>query len=203
MKVKLKLILALTVVLSPVASSAGERTLSELLRKGPIVLVEDTPTGRYSQSTAVIEIDAPPERVWATLLAMDEFREFMPRVITSEVTRSNEEPDQFDVRLVYDLPGPDTEYTARMVVDRKARKIEGTWLKDDLKGSWWSWELEPLPDGRTLLLHNLCVKNFSPLLQQVDDDQETVTIGVNISSALVTVKALKRRAESVEGQARR
>ena len=35
----------------------------------------------------------------------------------------------------------------------------------------------------------------SPVAQSLEDDQQTITVGVNVSAALAAVKAIKRRAE--------
>jgi 3-deoxy-D-manno-octulosonic-acid transferase len=42
------------------------------------------------------------------------------------------------------------------------------------------------------------VKNFSAILQNVEDDQQTITLGVNVGSAVVVTGALKRRIESMQ-----
>ncbi len=57
------------------------------------------------------------------------------------------------------------------------------------------WKCEPLPDGKTLLSERVQVKNFSSILQSVEDDQQTITVGVNVSSALAATKAIKKRVE--------
>ncbi|MBX5484747.1 MAG: SRPBCC family protein [Myxococcaceae bacterium] len=190
----LKFLLAAAVLLTPALAFSQDAALAALLARGPVVLVEENAEGKFSEATAVIKIAAPVDEVWSVLLAMESFHEFVPMMIRSDITRRSD-ANTFDVRFVYDVPGPDTDYTARMRVDGKRREIHGTWLKDDLKGSTWSWRLERSGDDHCLLFHKVSVRNFSPLLQRVDDDQQTVTVGVNVSSALATVKAIKRRAE--------
>lgn len=185
--------LAAAAWLAPAVALGADQSLAPLLERGPVVLVEDAAEGGFRQATAIIEVHAPPEVVWRTLLAMDRFKEFVPKITVSDVTHRT--AASFDVHLVYDLPGPDTDYRARMVIDEAARELRGSWLEDDLRGSSWSWRVVANGPGTTLLFHTVRVKNFSPLLQQVEDDQQTVTVGVNVSSALSTVKALKRRSE--------
>lgn len=190
----LKVLLIAAAVLGPRLAFSQDAGPGALLERGPMVLVEENAKGEFSGATAVIEINAPAEQVFEVLIAMDRFSEFVPKVSTSEVTRGAD-ATTFDVHLVYDLPGPDTDYTARMSVDASKREIHGTWLRDDLRGSSWSWRVDSTGPGKCLLFHKVSVRNFSPLLQQVEDDQQTVTVGVNVSSALSTVKAIKRRAE--------
>lgn len=179
--------------LVPAICFADDGALSALLSKGPVVMVQEDDHGRFHEATAIIEIDAPADHVWRAAVAMERFKDFVPKVVTSEVRRRS--ASGFDVRFVYDIPGPDTDYTARVSVDEEAKELRATWLADDLRGSSWTWRVVPSGPNRTLLFHTVRVKNFSPLLQQVEDDEQTVTVGVNVSSALSTVKALKRRSE--------
>src|SRR4051812_2708053 len=124
-------------------------SLLPLLDKGQLVLVEQTKDGKFGTATGLMLVDAPPEKVWETLLKMDEFKSFMPKVTTSEVLRK--EKDELDVHFVLDVPGPDTDYTIRYTRDDANKTLTGSWVKGDLKGSTWFWKVEPGPGGKTLL----------------------------------------------------
>ena len=184
---------AIAVAAAVVLSQAGSDQLGPMLQRGSLVLVEDSADGKFGNCSGIVTVDAPPEKVWATVLAMDKFSDFMPKVLTSEIT--HRDTNEFDIHFVLDVPGPDTDYTIRFAVDEKKKQLKGTWLKGDLKGSTWLWRVEPGAGGKTLLTQQLAVKNFSPVLQSVEDDQQTMTIGVNVGSALAATKAVKRRAE--------
>src|SRR5438270_11262295 len=86
-----------------------------LLEKGQLVLVEPAKDGKFGTATGLMLVDAPPEKVWETLLKMEEFKQFMPKVTTSEVLRR--EKNEMDVHFVLDVPGPDTDYTIRYTRD--------------------------------------------------------------------------------------
>ncbi|MHB8876688.1 MAG: SRPBCC family protein [Myxococcaceae bacterium] len=188
-----RLLAMLPVLLTAPLALAQSDTLAPLLSRGPLVLVEEDASGKFGQATGIVQIDAPPEKVWATLLAMEKFTEYVPKVTTSEVLRR--EGNEFDVRFVLDVPGPDTDYTIRYSKDDAKREIKGSWVKGDLKGSKWLWKVEAAPGGKSLLSQQLHLKNFSSILQSVEDDQQTITVGVTVSSALAAIKAVKRRCE--------
>jgi ribosome-associated toxin RatA of RatAB toxin-antitoxin module len=168
-------------------------SMMPLLARGQLVLVEPASDGKFGSATAIVTVDAAPEKVWATLLKMEDFKEFMPKVITSEVLRR--EKNEMDFHFVIEVPGPDTDYNIRYTKDDAKMTLTGTWMKGDLKGSRWLWKVEALPDGRTLLSQQLSLKNFSSLAASVEDEQQTITVGVNVSSAIAGTKALKRRCE--------
>jgi ribosome-associated toxin RatA of RatAB toxin-antitoxin module len=168
--------------------------MGPMLDKGPMVLVEDGANGKFGSATAYVMVNAAPEKVWADLLAMEHFKDFMPKVETSEVLRRGAK--DFDVHFVLDVPGPDTDYTVRYTPDAATKTIKGNWVKGDLKGSNWVWHVEPAPGGKSLLVHKAAVKNFSSMAQSLEDSGQTITIGLNVSSVLAASKAVKKRAES-------
>jgi hypothetical protein len=100
-----------------------------------------------------------------------------------------------EFHLVIEVPGPDTDYNVRYTKDDAKRTLTGSWAKGDLKGSKWLWKVEAAPDGKTLLSQQLSLRNFSSIATSVEDEQQTITIGINVSSGIAAVKAIKRRCE--------
>ena len=182
-----------TLLTMVVLAQAQNESMMPLLARGQLVLVEPGTDGRFGSATAIVIVDAPPEKVWATLLKMEEFKDFMPKVTSSELLRR--EKNEMDLHFVIEVPGPDTDYVVRYTKDDAKQTVTGSWMKGDLKGSKWFWKVEPAPGGKTLLSQQLSVKNFSSLAASVEDEQQTITVGVNVSSAIAGTKALKRRCE--------
>lgn len=165
-----------------------------LLEKGQLVLVEQAKDGKFASATGITLVNAPPDKVWAALIKMEDYKTFMPKVLTSEV--ANVRGSSFEAHFVLDVPGPDTDYTIRYTKDEARRTLTGAWQAGDLQGSKWLWTVEPVGDGtKTLLSQKVSVKNFSSILASVEDDQQTMTVGVNVSSALAAGKALKKKCE--------
>lgn len=103
--------------------SLSQLDMSLLLERGPMVLVEEGPGGKFAQASAIVIIDAPPEKVWALVRTQQHFKDFIPKVLTSEM------------------------------------------------------------------------KAFA---QSLEDENQTITVGVNVSSVLAATKAIKKKAESVK-----
>lgn len=169
--------------------------MSPLLERGPMVLVEEGTGGKFAQSSAIVIIDAPPEKVWELVKAQQHFKDFIPKVLVSEMKPSGTD---FEVHLVIDVPGPDTDYVVRYTIDEEKRTMTGCWAKGDLKASRWFWKLEAAPGGKTLLTHTVGLKNFSGIAQSLEDENQTITVGVNVSSVLAATKAVKKKAESAK-----
>ena len=177
------------------SAALAQQDMKPLLDKGPLVLVEDNSSGKFGQATAMAYVAAPPEKVWAIVSDQSKLTEFMPKVTTSDVTPTEGKSNEFDLHISLDVPGPDTDYTVHYVRDEARREMKGTWVKGDLKGSKWTWKVEKASDGNSIVSFAASIKNFSSILQNVEDDQQTMTVGVNVSSTLAAVKAVKRRAE--------
>ncbi|MFN7147095.1 MAG: SRPBCC family protein, partial [Myxococcota bacterium] len=183
-------------------SSARADDLEALLAKGPVVSVENDDKGRFQQATAVIAIERPIAEVWDIATDFASYKAFMPKVLKSDAAQV--EPGesvrkaglrQVDVNIEIEVPGSNPDYTFRYTIDDASHELKGQWLKGDLKGSYSRWRLVAAGPSRTLLYYTTASRNFSSFAQTLEDDQQTITIGVNVSAALATVKAVERRAE--------
>lgn len=174
--------------------------LAPQLEKGPLVLVEEGKGGKFGQATGFILVNAEPQKVWGLITKFEDYKTFLPKVTESEVKRRTEK--EVDVHITIDVPGPDTDYVVRYTPDANAKEITGTWVSGDLKASRWFWKVESAPGGKALLTHTLAARNFSGIAQAVEDESQTVTVGVNVGSVLAALKAVKRKAEAVEPAAK-
>jgi len=174
--------------------AAAGQDLMELLARGPVVLVETDDAGRLSQATAVQLVEAPVERVWAVATDFGRFREFMPKTLRSDAAPVAGSPGQVDVTYEVEVPGPNPVYTLRYAPDEARREIPCRWVRGDLQGSHCRFRL--VAQGRrTLLYYTTLSRNYSSLAQSLEDEGQTVTVGVNVSAALAVVNAVRRRAE--------
>ena len=112
---------------------AQNDSLLPLLARGQVVLVEPAADGKFGAATAIAIVDAPPQKVWQTLLKMEDFKNFMPKVTESTLLRR--EKNEMDLHFVIDVPGPDTDYNIRYTKDDAKMTLTGSWVKGDLKGS--------------------------------------------------------------------
>ena len=169
--------------------------MGPLLERGPMVLVEEGAAGKFAQASAIVVVDVPPEKLWELVKAQQNFKDYIPKVLVSEMKPSGTD---FEVHMVIDVPGPDTDYCVRYTIDDEKRTMTGSWAKGDLKASRWLWKVEAAPGGKSLLTHTAALKNFSGIAQSLEDENQTITVGVNVSSVLAATKAIKKKAESVK-----
>jgi carbon monoxide dehydrogenase subunit G len=177
------------------ATSARADELAGLLAAGPLVRIETDPTGKFKEGLAIAEVDAPVDLVWKVLTDFGGYTTWMPRVEKCEVTRDGAD---YLMEMKIDTPLVSTRYTNRVTVDDVAKTMRIRHEKGDLKGTHYLWRVVPIGDGkRTRLYYGGVIKNFSSVAEGMEDDQQTITIGINVASLLATIKSVKLQSERV------
>jgi ribosome-associated toxin RatA of RatAB toxin-antitoxin module len=172
-------------------------SLVPLLEKGELSLVESYRSGRLWQVTVVALVKASPDRVWRVLTDYQNYVKFMPNLDEIEITKRQ----GADVHIAYELevPGPNMDYTLIHHHVPKTR-IDITLADDegDIQTGAWRWELIPHQNGgQTILVYSLYtdVRESSWVLRQIMKSQPSLEHGLNVATGLVTVRAIKKRAE--------
>jgi hypothetical protein len=57
-------------------------------------------------------------------------------------------------------------------------------------------------EGRARIYDSGLIKNFSPIAESFEDDQQTLSIGINVVSLMASAKAVKARSEQLQRQAK-
>ncbi len=171
--------------------------LVPLLRKGELSLVESYRSGRLRQVTVIALVKASPDRVWSVLTDYDHYVEFMPNLDEIEITRR--EGSRVVIAYELEVPGPNMDYT--LIHQHTPKKtIEITLADDegDIQTGAWRWELIPHQNGgQTILVYSLYtdVRESSWVLRQIMKSQPSLEHGLNVATGLVTIRAIKKRAE--------
>lgn len=171
--------------------SQGE--IESSLNKGPLVLVETDDNGRFKAATGIILIKAPVDTVWKTLIDYNDYVNFMPKVAESKIQKT--ENNTMLVSWEIEMPGPNSTYVMKHVLNEKEYEIDEGWLEGDIKGTHYRWKLQPKDDKTTIGYFGGTTKNFSVFLEKLDDEQQTITVGVNVGTVLAVVKAIKKKSE--------
>jgi hypothetical protein len=199
MKVVLRSLLVFVVVfvvVAAIAIPARADDLTRLLEKGAMARVDVDRAGKFDAVVAVVDVDVPASRLWGVLLDYENYRFFMPRV--ASVTTSPGPPGTTLVKWSIDTPLVATRYTNASTVDvermlMKARTVEG-----DMVGSHYDWLVIPLGDHKCRMFHSAWPRNMNGIVDTLDDEQQSLSIGVAVSSVMATIRALKARAELLE-----
>lgn len=176
------------------SGAARAQDLMALLVDGPVMVVKKDAKGKFEQATAVIDVKAPPAKVWDVVTNFSAYRYFMPKVEKSE--QSLVAPNQLDVLYEIDVPLSNAKYVIHYDLDPAKMVAKGRWLKGDLEGTRSEWRIIPYKD-ESLVYFTTATLHFNALAQRFEDSQQTITIGVNVVAALTTVTAIKKRTEGL------
>ena len=99
-----------------------------------------------------------------------------------------------------DTPFVSTSYTNRQHPDATNYTVAITNESGDLKGTRSQWKLVPQGDGKTRIFYGGLIKNYSSIAESFEDDQHTLSIGVNVVSMMASATAVKQRAELLQKQ---
>ena len=174
-------------------SSARGQELMELLQRGPVVLVENNAQGKFHAATAVIHIRNAASAVWEVAIDFEHYSEFMPKLVVSSPKPVG--PNLVEVSYEVEAPGFNPEYTFRYELDPKTLKVKARWVDGDLEGSFAGWHVVPMGDAESLFYYTAASRNFSSIATALDDELQTITVGINVTAALAVVKAIKHRVE--------
>lgn len=186
---------AVAVVAVVGASDVRADDLTRMLEKGPMVRVDVDKAGKFDGVVAVVDIDAPAERVWQVLLDFRNYDSFMPRVDDVDVE------DRAGVaHVVWNINTPlvRTKYTNSMTIDDKNRLLLARTVEGDMKGSRYDWRVLSLSPSKSRLVHSAWPRNMPGLVATLDDEAQTITVGVAVSSVMATTRAIKQRAQLLE-----
>ncbi|MDP2342622.1 MAG: SRPBCC family protein [Deltaproteobacteria bacterium] len=185
------------VVLFVLPARADE--IGDMIKAGPLVRIETDPkTGKLKQSVCITDVAAPIDAVWKVLVDYPTYKFFMPRIDKIDVVYEGKDAL---VSIKLDTPLVSTSYTNRMTADLAAHTINVKNEQGDLSGSRYFWRLVPLGDLRTRIFYSGLIKNYSSMAESFEDEQQTLSIGINVVSLLATAKAVKDRSELLHQQA--
>ena len=182
------------ILLAPALAHADD--VGDLLHTGPLVRIETDSAGKLKQATCIADVDAPIDMVWKVLSDYESYRFFMPRMKTLDITKDG---DDTLLAIKLDTPLVSTSYTNRQHPDLATHTMTVKQEKGDLSGSRYQWHLVALGD-RTRIFYSGLIKNYSSLAESFEDDQQTLSIGINVVSLMATAKAVKGRAELLQHQ---
>ncbi|MBN2497913.1 MAG: SRPBCC family protein [Deltaproteobacteria bacterium] len=174
-------------------------SLVPLLEKGELCLVDSDRKGRIKQVSVVGLVKAHPDTVWRVLTDYEHYVKFMPSLAELEIVARK----GADVVMEFELevPGSNLEYTMRHHhVPRSRIEISLENDEGDITSGAWRWELVPCAGGaQTILVYTLYtdVRESSWILEKVIESQPSVEPGLNVATGLITLRAVKKRAESI------
>jgi ribosome-associated toxin RatA of RatAB toxin-antitoxin module len=184
----------LPILLLLIPLNAYPLNLDRMLDQGPLITINRDNDERFESITTYALVSAPIQYVWDTMLNIEDYARYMPRMVTSEVVQRNKENTEIVAAFELDTAINNTKYKLKYSIDKENYIIAIDHYSGDLKGSQWQWEFQAQGED-TIIICTGASKNFSAFIKAIDDRTQTLTVGINIMSMLAKVRYIKERSE--------
>lgn len=182
--------------LAPLPEKFDAAAMAPMLEQGEIIWVNSQKDGRFRQASIITIVNANTRKTWDAVTDYDHYNEILPR--TNKTVVLSRQGNDAVLSYTIDLPGPDFVYTLRHHATPYTRvDIWPENDKGDIKTGAWRWEIFPAGNNRTILVYTLYtdIRESSWVLKMALKADPAMDHGINIATGLVTVNAIKRRAE--------
>jgi len=155
----------------------------------------ESPANALVTSEASIDVDAPPDAVYALVANVTRMGEWSPETVGADWRDGATvvAGDWFDG---HNKSG-DREWTRPCEVARADSGKDFTFVVDgvDKNCTWWSYEMEAIPTG-TRLTERWWIVNKTPAMQKVTEQQFADRVAFTETMLSDTIAAIKKVAES-------
>ena len=182
--------------LAPLPDKFDVSTMAPMLDQGELIWVNSQKDGQFKQASIMSIVNATVKKTWDAVTDYNHYNEFMPNA--KKIIVLSRDRDDAVLSYTINLPGPDFVYTLRHH-HTPYTKVD-IWPendKGDIKTGAWRWELFPLGENRTVLIYTIYtdIRESSWILKIAIKADPSMEHGINIATGLVTINAIKRRAE--------
>jgi ribosome-associated toxin RatA of RatAB toxin-antitoxin module len=182
--------------LAPLPEKFDVSAMAPMLDQGELIWVNSQKDGQFKQASIMSIVNATVKKTWDAVTDYDHYNEFMPNA--KKIIVLSRDRDDAVLSYTIDLPGPDFVYTLRHH-HTPYTKVD-IWPendKGDIKTGAWRWELFPYGENKTILVYTFYtdIRESSWILKIALKSDPSMEHGINIATGLVTVNAIKRRAE--------
>ncbi|MDD5225244.1 MAG: SRPBCC family protein [bacterium] len=176
------------------------QTLEKLVSTGAMVITNEDKSGNLTNVTAGIRIDAPVSEVWQIITDYNRYHEFLPQTKRVRILRQSGDTAEveYNLKLAVSVVGIGIDYTLKHT-HQKPDRISFERISGDLSEVRGGWEFIPAAGGeKTLAFYSVYsdLKSLGRVASFALKQGPSMELAINVSTAVLTVKAMKERAES-------
>lgn len=164
---------------------------------GPVLVVEESPTGQLELVTGGAFFEASPDQVWKTISDYSTYPEWMPDLTEIEVTNDTGTTKHVHYKVHFQIAiiSKKINYVLKHT-ETPPHRIAWDLIEGDFDKTVGAWNLVPLNNGKgTLVFYSTFtnLKSMGWLVKQLLTEQPGLEVAIQASTALVVLKALQDR----------
>ncbi len=177
-----------------------KEVLATILEKGELISVDSVGEGGIEMCSIGILADAPPDKLWQVVTDFNGYSTLMPdTMLTKELKRDGNTVDvRFEISVLkMSLINIKAKYTLHYNLE-PPRRANIHWVEGDVKNVEGYWELYPVADGKkTVAIYAITsdLASVNPIVGGALARQPATVMAINLSSAIVFVKAIVEKAQ--------
>lgn len=192
---RLKKFMPASLITMTIITAANSMDFEKIMSDSPVITINNDESGQMKSITVYSVINAPFNVVWDTVRDVSSLKEYVPKIERITIPEAlNKKEDELIADFEIEVPIFNIEYRLRYKFNREAKQIDVDRLNGDLEGSRWTWKFEER-GNKTVVIYSGIIKNYSSFLESFEDDNKSISIGVNISTLVSTVRYTKERSE--------
>lgn len=186
----------------PEFKKLNAQEISKIIGKGSMAIIHER-ANPYDPLfvTSAIVIDAKPYRIWSVILDWDNYEKFMPQTDDVKVVnkQGNKVTVEYHLRLKFSVISMKVKYTLTHIINSDKYYEQWFLVKGDVKDARGSFKLLPLDDDKTVVLYTTYadLKSIGFIIRKILSAEPSLELGIQTSSAVLVVKALKERVEKL------
>lgn len=177
-------------------ASVSPAALENVLQKGQLLFVDNTPPGQPQFVTVIMLFNAPVQKVFSIITDYDQYAGRIPQTTEVKVTRKkgNVWDVNYRIEFKFSVITEHADYTLQQVLDPPT-SITWTRIAGNLDKVEGSWKLLPADNGqKTIGFYRVYsdIRSMGFLIKYLLEKQPVMNTAIDTSSALVYTKAMQQ-----------
>ncbi len=176
-------------------------SIQEELQKGPVMVPVYNQSGSLVSIRGTMLMNVSFKYIWEAITDIKRYKEFFPRMIKSEVQSIKNNGQviigDFEIKVPIFV---NTVYSNRYVIDKGKGKVDIYQHSGHLEGTHFHWRLRPVNNNQTWVTYMGITHNYNPIIERIDDKDQSVALTINLSAILTTIHKVYDRARYLQKQ---
>jgi carbon monoxide dehydrogenase subunit G len=191
----------LTIGRSILPEGGDPQVLHGILKRGQMVIFDETPEEIPWLISSGILINTPPELIWSVVSDFEKFPEWVPSCHSIDTVKRGDNiyDITYSLGFKFILLPLHVKYTIRRY-DRPPLRLDYIGLGGTIEKTYgWNQNI-PVEDGNTMFFYTTWALPGSGLLKHLYRNYPFLDVGISVSAGLVYSKKVKERAELLKGE---
>ena len=167
--------------------------------KGPVVVPVYDQQKKLTSVRGTMLMNIPYEFIWEAITDIASYKEFYPRMIKSNVKKTENNGKTIIADFEIEVPiFNNTIYANKYLINQEKGIVDIYQHSGQLEGSHFHWSIQKKDHGYTWVSYNGISKNYSPIIEKIDDKDQAIALTINLTTIVTTLRQVDERARFLQ-----